>query len=234
MDLNLLPVFHAVAQTRSFSEAARRRSTPRVDREARGVLRISAPIDVGAVVMGAALPRFTALHPGLRVDLRLANRFVDLVAEGFDAAIRASGRPLADSALVARKLADTELQLFAAPDYLGHRGTPRTFAEALAHDWVTLPRWRPPPPLRKLPPARLVGDDFLFVREALRAGGGLGVLPVSLAAADARTGVLVRVLPQWAERRGLLSLVYPPSRRPPRKLEVFREFLVGWLQTHPL
>jgi len=288
MDLNLLPVFQAVAATRSFSRAARRLGLPKssvsrgiasleaavgvqllrrttrmvaltdagaalqaetapllsrlerslelaqADREPRGLLRLSASTDLGAVLMGAALPRFLARYPSLRVDLRLSNRVVDLVAEGFDAAVRGSARPLQDSSLISRKLANTEMQLFASPGYLGRRGTPQVFEEALAHDWVTFPRWKPPHPLRKLPPPRLTGDDFFFIREALRAGGGIGILPVFLASQDARAGTLVRVLPQWAERRGMLSLVYPQAQRIPRKLEVFRDFLVDWLLANPL
>jgi DNA-binding transcriptional LysR family regulator len=288
MDLNLLAVFRAVAEARSFSRAARRLRLPkssvsraiaslevavgaqllyrttrtvalteagtallgetapllarleqslelaRPDREPKGVLRLSASTDLGAVLMGAALPRFMARFPSLRVDLRLSNRAVDLVGEGFDAAIRGSARALADSSLLARKLANTEMQLFASPDYLGHRGTPHSFGDALSHDWVTFPRWRPPEPLRKLPPPRLTGDDFLFIREALRAGGGIGILPVFLAAQDVRAGGLVRVLPQWTETQGMLSLVYPQTRHVPRKLEVFRDFIVAWLAANPL
>lgn len=288
MDLNLLPVFHAVVEARSFSQAARRLRLPKSsvsrgiasleaavgaqllhrttrtvaltdagaalhaetaallarlqqslersppDREPKGLLRLSASTDLGAVLMGAALPRFVARYPALRVDLRLSNRVVDLVAEGFDAAVRGSARPLADSSLIARRLANTEMQLFASPDYLGHRGTPRTWEEALAHEWVAFPRWKPPHQLRKLPPPRLTGDDFFFIREALRAGGGIGILPVFLASHDARAGTLVRVLPQWTEARGMLSLVYPQTRHLPRKLEVFRDFLVAWLAANPL
>jgi DNA-binding transcriptional LysR family regulator len=172
------------------------------DRVPKGLLRLSASTDLGAVLMGAALPRFVARYPSLRVDLRLSNRLVDLVADGFDAAVRGSARQLADSSLMARTLAKTEMQLFASPDYLGERGTPQSFEEALAHEWVTFPRWKPPYPLRKLPPPRLMGDDFFFIREALRAGGGIGVLPVFLAGNDLRAGTLVRVLPQWTETRG--------------------------------
>ena len=156
MDLNLLPVFHAVVEARSFSQAALRlrlpkssvsrgissleaavgaqllhRTTrmvaltdagaalhaetapllarlqqslerPTPDREPKGLLRLSASTDLGAVLMGAALPRFVARYPSLRVDLRLSNRVVDLVAGGFDAAVRGSARPLADSSLMAR------------------------------------------------------------------------------------------------------------------------------------
>jgi DNA-binding transcriptional LysR family regulator len=289
MDLNLLPVFHAVAEARSFSKAARRLGIPKSsvsrgiaaleaavgavllrrttrmvalteagaalkadtgpllaqlerslerapgDRDPKGLLRLTASTDLGAVLMGAALPRFLARYPSLRVDLRLTNRVADLVAEGFDAAVRASARPLADSSLKARKLANTELQLFASPEYLRRSGTPQTFDELAAHDWVAFPRWKPPDALRKLPPPRLVGDDFLFIREALRAGGGIGALPVFLASHDARDGTLVRVLPQWSETRGMLSLVYQQQgNRAPRKVEVFRDFLLEWLAANPL
>src|SRR6185436_8586194 len=105
------------------------------------------------------------------------NRLVDLAAEGFDAAIRATTQAPADSSLISRRLAGVEMQLFASPDYLGHRGTPRTFEDALGHDWVSFPRWKPPRPLRHLPTPRLVADDFLFIREAMRNGAGLGALP---------------------------------------------------------
>jgi DNA-binding transcriptional LysR family regulator len=288
MDLNLLPLFHAVAEARSFSRAAQRlrlprssvsrgiaalerdvgaqllrrttrqvaltaagaalydevapllgrldgalRRVPSEEAELRGELRLTAPNDVGVTLLGAVLPRFAARHPALRVDVRVTNRAVDLVAEGFDAALRASARPLADSSLIARRLGGTEMQLFAAPTWLARRGTPRTLEEAATHEWVTFPRWRPPPQLRGLR-ARLVSDDFFFVREALRAGGGIGVLPSFLGAPDVTAGTLVRVVPRWSDTRGMLSFVYPETAHVPPKVAALRDFLLGWLAANPL
>jgi DNA-binding transcriptional LysR family regulator len=161
------------------------------------------------------------------VDVRLTNRNVDLVAEGFDAALRAATKPLKDSSMVARKVAPVELHLFASPTYLARRGSPRTIEEAREHDWVAFRGLREIDAARK----RIVADDFFFVLEAVRAGAGIGMLPSFLAQHHLSSGQLVRVLPRVFHPGGNFVLLYPKARHVPRKVTAFRDFL---LETLPL
>ena len=114
--------------------------------------------------------------------MRLTNRRGDLVAEGFDAALRVSVGRLSDSSLVARRLSVLEMQVFAAPTYLARAGLPRAPKDTADHAWVIMRGHKLPPsfPARTVKP-RLVGDDVLFVCRACSAGAGLAVLPTFLA-----------------------------------------------------
>ena len=210
-------------------------SLPEQEEQPSGELRITAPNDVGATLLGDIVPRFSARFPAVRVDLRLTNRTVDLVAEGFDLALRAAARPLRDSSLLMRKVGALEIQIFAAPAYLARRGTPRTLEDVAKHAFVLFHGFRTRPSLAAAAAAaRIVGDDFSFVREALKAGGGLGLLPSFLAQPELASGQLVRVLPRFAESGGDLVLLHPRAKHVPRKVTAFRDFLLEYLVARPL
>lgn len=142
---------------------------------------------------------------------------------------------LSDSSLVARKLSDIELQVFAAPTYLARAGAPRSPRDTAEHQWVSLRRIKVPPPLPtpKTEP-RVNGDDILFVCQSVIAGAGLGVLPTFLAREDVAAGRLVPVLPRLSLRSGALYLVHPPAQHVPRKVTAFRDYLVEHFAAHPL
>ncbi|HYO68486.1 MAG TPA: LysR family transcriptional regulator [Archangium sp.] len=290
MDLNLLGLVLTVAETGSFSEAARRlglpkssvsrgvasleaslgaqllhRTTRHVSLSTAGValyeraapllaslkqavgtlpereeapsgeLRLTAPHDMGATFLPEVVARFTARYPSVRVDCRLTNRNVDLVAEGFDLALRASGAKLVDSSLMVRRLGALDVQLFASPTYLARRGTPRSPEDLAHHDLVV---FRGLKYLRELglpeKQARVLGDDMLFLREAAKAGAGITVLPTFLAQADVTSGQLVRVLPRYAQPSTSLVMLYPRTQHVPRKVSAFRDFLLEYLKGRPL
>lgn len=212
-------------------------SLPEREEQPSGELRVTAPNDMGATFLPDAIARFSARYPAVQVDVRLTNRIVDLVAEGFDVALRiAGGGQLADSSLMARRLSELDSQVFASPSYLARQGHPRAPEDTADHDWVVFRSVPvPPPPLaapRNRP--RIVADDMLFVREAVRAGCGLGLLPSFLAQEDVAAGRLVRVLPRTAQTVGALYLVHPPSQHVPKKITAFRDFLLEFLAAHPL
>lgn len=193
----------------------------------KGPLRVTAAPDIAATFLAEAATRFTAQYPSVTVDARITNRRVDLVAEGVDVAIRAAGERLHDSALLARRLMPFEFHLFGSPVYLSLRGTPRSPADMAKHDWVEIRGLKHSRELA-LPAKgpRLVSDDFLFVREALRAGGGLGFLPTFLAEADVRAGQLVRVLPRVHKTGGTLTLLHAKTKQIAPKVSAFCDFLV--------
>jgi DNA-binding transcriptional LysR family regulator len=202
-----------------------------------GTLKVTAPVDLGVLFLAEVLTRYAARYPAVSVDLQLTGRVVDLVGEGFDVALRAAAR-LEDSSLVTRRLAPIVLHVYASPLYLARRGTPRTEADLEAHDWV---RFRPGPQRLRVAargappprPARIVSDDMLFVRDALRAGAGVGLLPTIVAAPDVLAGQLVRVLPRFERAAGHLHLVTPAAKHVPPKVTAFRDLVVEMLKARP-
>src|ERR1700761_4521638 len=121
-------------------DAAREAITP--DGEVRGRLRIAAPLSFGPTHLAPVLADLALQHPRLHIHAAYADRFVDLVSEGFDVAVRLGF--LADSSLVARKIAPVHGRLGASPDYLARAGAPRTPADLHDHDAIIAQRgeWR--------------------------------------------------------------------------------------------
>jgi DNA-binding transcriptional LysR family regulator len=203
--------------------------------EPAGTLRVTAPADLSELVLAEVVTRYTARYPAVSVELHLTGRVVDLVGEGFDAALRVASR-LRDSTLVVRKVAALTFQLYAAPRYLARRGAPRGEADLAAHEWVVFRSG--PQKLRvtggKVAPpgtaGRIVCDDLLFARDAVRAGGGLGFLPTFMAGPDVVAGTLVRVLPRLERSAGALYFVTPAARHVPAKVEAFRDLVADLLR----
>jgi DNA-binding transcriptional LysR family regulator len=199
-----------------------------------GTLRITAPVDVGESFLADLLVRFTTRYPLVRVEVDLSSRRVNLAEEGIDVALRAAGK-LDDSALVARRVGRTVAHLFAAPSYLARRGAPTELDELPDHDWVlfrpqdgevVLPLEGPGGPREVTLRGRLGAADFAFVRAAVRAGAGIGMLPAFNAARDVAEGSLVRVLPGWSRPAGTLYVVYLASPHVPKKITAFRDFVL--------
>ncbi len=208
---------------------------PELEGEPSGSLRVTAPVDFGASVLADVVTRFTARYPATRVELSLTNQYVDLVTGGFDLAVRVSSKRLRDSQLVAKSVGSLTLAAFASPGYIARRGTPRSPKELSEHDWVSF-RGQENVELTRAGESssspvqsRISCDDMTFVREALRAGAGIGILPTFLADQEVSSGQLVRVLPRWNARSGDLWVLYPSARLVPRKVSAFRDFLVDTL-----
>jgi DNA-binding transcriptional LysR family regulator len=207
-----------------------------------GLLRITAPPDVGEAFLGGLLVRFAARYPEVRVDVDLSTRKVNLVEEGFDAAIRAAPS-IDDASLIARRILTSTLQLFASPDYLARRGTPTTPEELVNHECVLFrpldgsSEWvltGPNGEERSVTvTGRLGGNDFAFLRSALRAGAGIGILPTFPSSTMGMDG-LTRLLPGWSRPGGSLFFVYPSARHLPKRVAAFRDFVLeSFGQTPP-
>ena len=204
--------------------------------EPRGRVRITAPPDFGEIEMAAAFAQFTRKHPAIRLELSLTSRVVDLVAEGFDLAVRA-GR-LEDSTLIARKIGESESALFAAPAYLRRRGRPKTAAELPEHDWVLYRAHDGRSIIRLDGPegehafeatGSLVADELGFCLGAVEAGAGLALLPVELAGPSVQSGRLEHILPGFGHRGNAVYVVMPSSRQLPARVALVRDFLVEHL-----
>lgn len=201
-----------------------------------GRLRITAPSDLGAFLLGSLVPQFLAQHPRVRVDVDLSMRVLDLVTEGFDFAIRvAPSGSLPSSTLIAKRLARLDLGLYASTTYVALRGLPKRHEELVRHDNVLFPGLAARGALSLVGPkgavkitvdGRASANDFYFVREALLAGAGIGALPWYLASAELGAGRLVRVLADHRINGGACYLVHPPAKPVAPKVAAFRAFLI--------
>ncbi|HWA75399.1 MAG TPA: LysR substrate-binding domain-containing protein [Polyangiaceae bacterium] len=224
---------HALKLIEAASDSAREAGA-----HPRGTLRVTAPIDVAREVVLGMLPAFRRRYPDIELSLEITQRQVDLVAEGFDLALRGGDR-LADSALLSRKLAAPTFGLFASPGYLEERGTPDNPAELRQHDLVTFTTfagplaWRlvgPDGAAEVVPRAWLCANEFGFLRSALVDGAGIGLVELRSAEPDVHAGRLVRVLSEYIMHGGVLCAVYPSARRIPPKVRVFVDALVEHLR----
>lgn len=202
---------------------------PEREAEPAGVLRLSAPYALGVVLLADVIGQYTACYPRVRVEADFTNRNVDIVAEGFDLAIRPdSGAP--DSTVITRRLLTRDLlRFYASPAYLERRGTPDAVG-ASGHTWVVFTGVGQV--LEGLPSEpTILANDFVFLREAVRAGVGVAILPKFLADPLVRSGEVVRVLPQIELAVGGLVMLYPTRGAVPAKVTAFRDLLVAAFST---
>lgn len=199
--------------------------------EPAGVLKVSLSITFGTEVILPMLPEFLARHPLIRPDWRFENRQVDLVAEGYDAAI-GGGFDLSPG-LVARPLAPAHIVAVAAPGYLAGRVPPAHPEDLARMDGVVMRsdttglvrRWS----LRNAAgdeaiaplPHTLVVNDPAALRQSARVGLGVAMLALPDVIADLEAGRLVRVLPRWWADAGAISLYYASRAHLPAKTRAF-------------
>lgn len=207
----------------------------------RGMLRVTAPNDLGGMYLGTIAAEFLAGNPEISLDLVIADKIFDLVDDRLDVAIRFG--PLPDSSLVARRLGALAGILVAAPSYLARRPAPKKPAELEHHDLVRfLPtnrmrQWRLHGPkgaeVDLTPSTRLSSNSMFAVRDAVRAGAGISLLGDFAINEDLVSGRLVRVLPEWTGFTAEIFAVYPSTRNLSPKLKSFLEFLVKRLCPPP-
>jgi len=209
------------------------------NKEPEGLLRVTAPNDIGSAFLSDEVVRFADRYPLLSVELTLTNRKVNLVSEGLDVAVRAG--KLESSSLVARKIGSLEIDLYASPGYAERARLPETLGDLSRHKIVAFGardgkiRWQLSGARGQETidlPCRIAGDDFGFVRASLVAGGGIGLIPRMIAATDVATGRLVRVLPDYSMNAGVLHVLYPSARQVPAKVSAFRDFLAKRCAAH--
>lgn len=209
--------------------------------EPRGLLRISAARNFGETSLAPAIFAFIAKYPAVSLDLRLEDRFVDLVDEGIDVALRISAA--ADSSLIARKIADIKIVICGAPALIAKHGAPRR-----AEDMRGVPciidtnvqgqaNWRfiengKPVSVHITGPVRL--NSPVAAGAAAVAGLGYALLPSFLAGPLIAEGKLVPVLAESMPDSQSLQAVYPHRRHLAGKVRALIDHLVDWFQTHPV
>jgi DNA-binding transcriptional LysR family regulator len=200
----------------------------------RGRLRVSASVSVGQYLIARHLANFIETFPEVKVDLRMSNRRVDLIDEGFDVVIRVGESP--DSNLVSRLLCSQELPLYAAPDYLASASqTIDEPQDLLAHRCLFMnaaserPVWKLQrnddiEELEFMP--AFACDDFSVLRRIAQNGGGIAQLPDYVAEEAVRAGQLVRILPAWSGDTVQFHSLVPSRRGVTPKIRVFLDYLV--------
>lgn len=216
-----------VDRVRDAEKAARAEAT-----EPRGVLRLSAPAPFAGMHLAPLLPEFMARHPEVRIDLHVAAEVVDLVADGFDVALRlCTGN---DPSMIIRQLGVTRAIVVAAPALLADRAAPvrpQDLADLPIIDNAAYPS-RGALRLRcgdeeRVAPVRplLVTNCPEVLLGMVRAGAGLGLFCECHVSEDLRTGRLVRLLPDWLVAEVPLLAVYPDNRQIAAKVRSFIDFL---------
>ncbi|MDE0727600.1 MAG: LysR family transcriptional regulator [Alphaproteobacteria bacterium] len=206
----------------------------------RGRLRVNAPMTFGTLHLGPVIAGFLEVQPEIEVDLVLDDRFIDLVAEGFDVAVRVAA--LADSSLIVRRLAPSRAVLCAAPSYLERHGRPENPEDLRQHncfgylyrdsgtDWALTGAKGPVTiPLR----GNLRANNGEVLRDVALAGAGIVALPSFVVGEALRAGQLVELLPECVPQTHDIYAVYPHRRHLTPKVRAFVDFLVARFGPQP-
>lgn len=204
----------AVIEAEAAEAAARRRLA-----EPSGAVRLTTSVPTAQFQLAGHLPALALAFPKIELQLHVTDRFVDLVQEGFDLAIRSHFAPLPDSGLVQRRLGVETIVAVAAPAYLESFGEPRHPEELGRHRalpaapgavWTL--RDEKGQEVRAAPPARFVADESRLLLEAATAGLGIACLPASFCRHDLAAGRLRRVLAGWTAGEVVTTLLLPHRR----------------------
>jgi DNA-binding transcriptional LysR family regulator len=200
----------------------------------KGSLKVALPLSFGLMHLGSAINEFLQAHPGIEFDLDFNDRQVDLLAEGFDLAIRIAS--LADSSLIARRLAPIQAVMCASPAYLERMGTPQSPTELIDHCCLVYnlisnyEHWN----LRdaegqwiktKITPY-LKASNGEFLRDAALAGLGIVLMPTFIVYQEIASGRLIPLLPGYHYAQLAAYAIYPQTRHLSQRVRAFVDFLV--------
>lgn len=204
-----------------------------------GTLRAACPVALAQSALAGILPVFLELYPGIRLELHVSNRRVDVLAESFDVALRVRAKPTGEDGLVMRTFREVDEFLVAAPAYLSGAKPLAAPGDLSQHTTLDYGGELDRRPWELLGPAgesvsveqrpRIVCHDFVVLREAALAGLGVARLPESVVRADLKTGTLVRVLPKWRSPQGIVHVVFPTRRGMLPAVRAFIDFLADRL-----
>ena len=201
-----------------------------------GRLRVTMPADMANLVLAPTLAEFVLNYPLVTLELDLSSRFVDLIAENFDVAVR-MGELRDDATLAARRLATFTSSLYAAPSYVVRRGVPAEPEALMEHDalgllartgdptvWTLLrgeERWE------RIPSRRATANSPEVLMRMALAGAGIAIIHDPFALPRVERGELVQVLPDWSTPPVSASAVFPGRRLMPAHARAFVDALVA-------
>lgn len=205
-----------------------------------GLLRVSMPPDLTHVDLATLLLQFATRYPEVRVALDVSARHVDLLAERFDLVVRIANHLPDDSTLVATKLHDMRINLYASAAYLNRFGAPKAPSDLMAHNCLPLMSsqgesvaWKLNSPFGQwqgMPPSQLTSNSLATQRALAASGMGIVALPEVLASECVAKLQLVQVLPEWSLPSVTVWCVTPGRRLMPLRTKVFIE-LLGQIMT---
>jgi DNA-binding transcriptional LysR family regulator len=198
----------------------------------KGNIRITAPRTFGEMFLSAAISDFLKKYPDVSVHMDLKDRYVDIVDEGFDLAVRIGA--LEDSSLFARKIGETEIVICASPDYLARAGAPQIPTELTGFDCIVDTNLRHPSvwpfmddgkPVQVKVRARMQVNSALASRQAALSGAGIALIPSFAIGADLSEGRLTKLLEDFQVPSIGIYTLYPHNRHLASKIRVFVDFL---------
>jgi DNA-binding transcriptional LysR family regulator len=197
--------------------------------ELRGRLRIALPLSFGSSHLAPVLAQLAVRHPNLQVHTLYSDRFVDLIAEGFDCAIRIGYLP--DSNLIARRVGPIYGKLVASPTYIRSRGAPERPEDLLEHEalmqgtesWQFLDGTKT---VTVNPQGRFKADNGVALVAAAVAGLGIAYLPDGLTDDHVMSGELVPIMTRFPPPPAGVFVIRPPGQHPMRKVRVLTEMLI--------
>ena len=203
--------------------------------EPRGTIRLACPVTMAQTSIGVLVPRFLALYPQVRIDMRVSNRAVDLVEEGFDLALRVRASLDDSGSMVVKQFGGSTTILVASPALIERQGHPSLPKDLANFDTVAMSSqdgraiWNLIGPSGEAVTVhhtpRLVADDLLTLQYAVLQGVGIGWMPDYMCADAIRRGELVQVLPGWAPPQAIVHAVFPSRRGLVPAVRKFLDFL---------
>ncbi|WP_221076745.1 LysR family transcriptional regulator [Agarivorans aestuarii] len=204
--------------------------------EPQGLLRINTPMSFGRLHIAPLIAKFLQRYPKITIDMVMDDKVVDLVAEGFDVAIRAGNLP--DSSLIVRKLAPLKSVLCASPDYLKQHGIPQTIEQLAAHNCLQFSYSRDVKEWTFMRDGQSQSIDVKgnyrvnnseALREAMLQGLGIGRLPTFVAGPDIVAGRLIKLLDQYQMPNQSIYAVFSERQFLPAKVRAFVDFAIEHL-----
>jgi len=205
-----------------------------------GLLRISAPTSFGIRHLSQAIPTYLQQHPQVRISLSYSDRFVDLVSEGIDVAVRIAN--LQDSSLIARKVTACRRILCASPSYLQQRGEPKVPQDLALHPCLVYSNEAKAETWTLHGPngietvnvnGPLCADNGDILCASAMAGLGITLLPTFIVGAEIRAGRLIPVLAQYTPSEIAMYTIFPSRRYMAARVRTFVDFLANYFGEMP-
>jgi DNA-binding transcriptional LysR family regulator len=221
---------------RASAEIDTARETILPNGELRGRLRVAMPLSFGPTHFAPVLAQMARHHPQLHIHASYSDRFVDLVAEGFDCAIRVGY--LQDSNLIARRIGPIYGKLVASPDYIKAHGSPETIEQLVDHQALMqgTEAWQfmdGDKTVTVQPQGRFKADNATALAAAAAAGVGIAWLPDCIIHEYVSSGALVPVMTSYPPPSAGVYVVRPPGQHPARKIRVLIEMLIEYFARNP-
>ncbi|HBS5821000.1 TPA: LysR family transcriptional regulator [Klebsiella variicola] len=203
----------------------------------RGHLRVAMPLTIGATHFAPVLAEMACLHPKLHIQASYSDRFVDLIAEGFDCAIR--GAYLQDSNLIAKRIGPIHGKLVASPAYIELNGSPDTLAELVSHQALMqgTESWQFMDGKKIVtvqPQGRFKADSAIALAAAAAAGLGIAWLPDCITHNYVASGALIPIMTRYPVPPGAVYVVRPPGKHPTRQVRVLTEMMIEYFKNNPV